>query len=90
MPGNLVGIRRATKLPISVAIKLKFLDLTDLSVQTLTAEQRGMSGLRWLNDGTLVFNWTKSAENDSGLSKRVIKRLEDRWSSFRNVSQFIH
>ncbi|MCL4409681.1 MAG: prolyl oligopeptidase family serine peptidase [Gammaproteobacteria bacterium] len=66
--------------------KIEVLDLTDLSVQTLTAEQRGMSGLRWLNDGTLVFNWTKSAENDSGLSKRY-QALEDRWSSFRNVSQ---
>ncbi|MCH8500551.1 MAG: prolyl oligopeptidase family serine peptidase [Aliidiomarina sp.] len=66
--------------------KIEILDLTDLSVTTVTAEQRGMSGLRWLDDSRLVFNWTKTAESDSGLSKRF-QALEDRWSSFRNVTQ---
>src|SRR5690554_922390 len=66
--------------------KVEILDLTDLSVTTVTAEQRGMSGLRWLDNNRLVFNWTKTAENDSSLSKRF-QALEDRWSSFRNVTQ---
>lgn len=65
--------------------KIQLLNVDTLAVSELSASLRGVSGLRWLTDDQLVFSWNKNAPEDTGLSKRY-QALEDRWSSFRNVS----
>lgn len=65
--------------------KIQVLDLADLSVTEVTGSLPGVSGLRWLNNNSVVFSWNKGAESTDSISKRY-QALEDRWSSFRNRS----
>lgn len=66
--------------------RIRVLNLSDLSVTTVSAELAGARGLTWLSDSRLIFSWNKSGEQDGDLVKRY-RALEDRWSYFRDNSQ---
>ncbi|MEL0641986.1 prolyl oligopeptidase family serine peptidase [Pseudoalteromonas aliena] len=65
--------------------ELKQLNRNNLSIKTLAEDLEGASGFTFYNTLSIVFSWSKSADESNSLTKHY-KGLQDRWSYARTKS----
>ncbi|MEL0633848.1 prolyl oligopeptidase family serine peptidase [Pseudoalteromonas carrageenovora] len=65
--------------------ELKQLNRNNFSIKTLAEDLEGASGFTFYNTHSIVFSWSKSADESNSLTKHY-KGLQDRWSYARTKS----
>ncbi|WP_372762466.1 prolyl oligopeptidase family serine peptidase [Pseudoalteromonas sp.] len=83
-PSNLIWSPDNRYLVYLLNGELKQLNRKNFSIKTLASNFSEASGLRFYDQHTLLFSWSKSATSNDSLTKHY-KGLQDRWSYARNV-----
>lgn len=66
--------------------QLVLLNRHNLAIKTVAQQLKDASNFIWLNQDTLVFNWTNQYSKEPGFTKRY-QALEDRWLTWRDQTQ---
>ena len=65
---------------------LHLLDRHNFNLKTIAKELKGAGGYQWLNEDTIIFNWSRTDDSTHKFAKRY-RALEDRWTGWRNNTQ---
>ncbi len=62
------------------------LNRSNLNITKVASDLKGVRGIQWFNDRTLILSWHKPEEKPHQFTKRY-RGLEDRWSYWRGQTQ---